>query len=74
MAKSQAILNEARSLPAEERRELAALLIASGNREAEESDLQVGKSGLASWKESVEAEDWSRFYPCELQKKTGSVH
>ncbi len=61
------ILAEIMALPAPERDELLARLLANGLGSAEHDEEAAGQRGLAAWTEATRGEDWSSYYPAELR-------
>jgi hypothetical protein len=73
MGKLDPILSAVRGLSEAERRELLALLLADSLRDRDDDDAAIGARGLAAFTASVRNEDWSAFYPPELDNGRSSV-
>lgn len=72
MINFDAIIKAARALDEAERLRLARMLLAETRSGASDDDAAVGRRGLASLTASTREEDWSDFYPPELQSRKAS--
>jgi len=72
MINFDAVIKAARALDEAERLRLAQILLAEARTGDQDDDAAVGRRGLASLTASTREEDWSAFYPPELQSRKAS--
>lgn len=72
VTKVEAILQQAHNLSPAEREELVHCLAAQIFGGCADDEASVGRRGLAAWTESVQAEDWSMYYPDSLRNGESS--
>lgn len=67
MVSIDSILHAARQLDLSDRLRLAQMLFEEADSECRRDEVTAGERGLTSLTESTRDEDWSEFYPPDLQ-------